>query len=152
MQKQKSRNTWSNRQIWTWSTKIVCQRLTKFCQRRHWSQQTASSNKIREDYTWTTPDGQHQNQIDYILCNQRWRSSTLSVKQDQELTVVQIMNSLPNSEWNGIEESRENHWTIQVWPKSNPLQLYSRSDKQIQGLDLVDRVPEELWMEVCGIV
>ena len=28
-----------------------------------------------------------------------------------------------------IEESRENHKTIQVWPKSNPLQLYSGSDK-----------------------
>ena len=26
-------------------------------------------------YTWTSPDGQHQNQIDYILCSQRWRSS-----------------------------------------------------------------------------
>ena len=26
-------------------------------------------------YTWTSPDGQYQNQIDYILCTQRWRSS-----------------------------------------------------------------------------
>ena len=26
-------------------------------------------------YTWTSPDGQHQNQIDYVLCSQRWRSS-----------------------------------------------------------------------------
>ena len=26
-------------------------------------------------YTWTLPDGQYQNQIDYILCRQRWRSS-----------------------------------------------------------------------------
>ena len=29
----------------------------------------------RRLYTWTSPDGQHQNQIDYILCSQRWRSS-----------------------------------------------------------------------------
>ena len=28
-------------------------------------------------YTWTSPDGQNQNQIDYILCSQRWRSSIL---------------------------------------------------------------------------
>ena len=48
-------------------------------------------------------------------------------KQDQELTVAQIMDSLlQNSDL--IEESRENHQTIQIWPKSNPLQ-YSRSDK-----------------------
>ena len=26
--------------------------------------------------TWTSPDGQHWNQIDYILCSQIWRSST----------------------------------------------------------------------------
>ena len=26
-------------------------------------------------YTWTSPTGQYQNQTDYILCNQRWRSS-----------------------------------------------------------------------------
>ena len=25
----------------------------------------------RRLYTWTSPDGQHQNQIDYILCRQR---------------------------------------------------------------------------------
>ena len=31
-------------------------------------------------YTWTSPDGQHQNQIDYILCSQRWRSSIQSTK------------------------------------------------------------------------
>ena len=31
-------------------------------------------------YTWTSPDGQHQNQIDYILCSQRWRSSVQSAE------------------------------------------------------------------------
>ena len=30
--------------------------------------------------TWTSPDGQHRNQIDYILCSQRWRSSIQSTK------------------------------------------------------------------------
>ena len=53
----------------------------------------------RKLYTWTSPGGQHQNQTDYILCSQRWRSTIQSVKQDQELNVAQIMNSLlPNSD------------------------------------------------------
>ena len=53
----------------------------------------------RRLYTRTSPDGQHRNQIDYILCSQRWRSSIQSAKEDWELTVAQIMNSLlPNSE------------------------------------------------------
>ena len=48
-------------------------------------------------------------------------------KQDQGLTVAQIINSLlPNSDLNW---SMENNQTIQVWSKSNPLQLYSESDK-----------------------
>ena len=36
-------------------------------------------HKIRL-YTWTLPDGQNQNQIDYILCSQRWKSSIQSAK------------------------------------------------------------------------
>ena len=34
----------------------------------------------RRLYTWTSPDGQHRNQIDYILCSQRYRSSIESAK------------------------------------------------------------------------
>ena len=34
----------------------------------------------RKRYTWTSPDGQLQNQIDYILCSQRWRSSIQSTR------------------------------------------------------------------------
>ena len=34
----------------------------------------------RRLYTWTSPDGQYRNQIDYILCSQRWRSSIQSAK------------------------------------------------------------------------
>ena len=34
----------------------------------------------RRLYTWTSPNGQHRNQIDYILGSQRWRSSVQSAK------------------------------------------------------------------------
>ena len=34
----------------------------------------------RRLYTWTSLDSQHQNQIDYILCSQRWRISIQSAK------------------------------------------------------------------------
>ena len=37
----------------------------------------------RRLYTWTSPDGQHQNQIDYILFSQRWRISIQSTKTRQ---------------------------------------------------------------------
>ena len=55
----------------------------------------------RRLYMWTPPDGRHQNQIDYILCSQRWRTLYSQQKQDQELTVAHIMNSLlPDSDGN----------------------------------------------------
>ena len=50
-----------------------------------------------------------------------------------------------------MEENRENHQAIQIKPKSNTLQLYSKSEKQIQGIKS-DRVPEQLWTEVHNIV
>ena len=34
----------------------------------------------RRLYTWTSPDGQYQYQIDYILCSQRWRRFIQSAK------------------------------------------------------------------------
>ena len=34
----------------------------------------------RRLYMWTSPGGQYQNQIDYNLCSQRWRSSIQSAK------------------------------------------------------------------------
>ena len=34
----------------------------------------------RRLYMWTSPDGQYQNQTDYILCSQRWKSSIQAAK------------------------------------------------------------------------
>ena len=56
-------------------------RLIEFCQENTWViANTLSQQHKRRFYTWTSPDGQHQNQIDYILCSQRWRSSIQSAK------------------------------------------------------------------------
>ena len=55
----------------------------------------------RRLYTWTSPDGQHQNQIDYIFAAKDGEALYSQQKQDQELTVAKIMNSLlPNSDLN----------------------------------------------------
>ena len=52
------------------------QRLTEFCQENALViANTLFQQHKRRLYTWTSPDGQHQNQIDYIICSQRWRSS-----------------------------------------------------------------------------
>ena len=52
------------------------QRLIEFCQENTLViANTISPQHKRRLYTWTSPDGQHRNQIDCILCSQRWRSS-----------------------------------------------------------------------------
>ena len=57
------------------------QRLTEFCQDNALViANTLFQQHKRRLYTWTSPDGQHRNQIDYILCSKRWRSSISSVQ------------------------------------------------------------------------
>ena len=57
------------------------QRLTEFCQENaQVIANTLFQQYKRRLYTWTSPDGQHRNQIDYILYSQRWRSSIQSAK------------------------------------------------------------------------
>ena len=51
------------------------QRLIEFCQKNALVIANTLFQQQRSLYTWTLPDGQHRNQIDYILCSQRWRSS-----------------------------------------------------------------------------
>ena len=57
------------------------QKLIEFCQENTLViANTFFQQHKRWLYTWTSPDGQHWNQIEYILCSQRWRSSILSAK------------------------------------------------------------------------
>ena len=67
----KSRNTWSNRQIWPWNE--AGQRL-RVLPRQHTGHSKHPLPHKRRLLTCTPPDGQYQNQTDYILCSQRWRS------------------------------------------------------------------------------
>ena len=75
------------------------QRLVEFCQQNTLViANTLFQQHKRWLYTWTSPDGQHQNQIDDILCNQRRRSSIHLVKtrlgsecgSDHELLITKL--------------------------------------------------------------
>ena len=96
----KSRNIWNNRQIWPWQNEAG-QMLIEFCLENA----LVIANTLFQQhkgrlYTWTSADGQYQNKSGYILCSQRWRSSIQSAEIKPELTVAQIMISLPNSDLN----------------------------------------------------
>ena len=54
----------------------AAKRLIEFCQEKALLiANTLFQQHKRRLYSWTSPDGWHQNQIDYILWSQRWRSS-----------------------------------------------------------------------------
>ena len=59
-------------------------RLTEFCQENTLViENTLFQQLQRKLYTWTSPDGQQWNETYYILCSQRWRSSTQSARTRQ---------------------------------------------------------------------
>ena len=75
------------------------QRLTEFWQENALAiADLLFQQQKRRLYTWTSPDGQYQNQTDYMLCSQRWGSSIQSAKtrlgadcdSDHELLIAKV--------------------------------------------------------------
>ena len=89
--------------------------------------------------------------FDYILCSQRWRSSIQSKKQDWELTVALIMNSLlPNSD--KLKKVGKTTRPFRYEPNHVPCDYTVEMTNRCKGLDLIDRLSEELWTEVPDTV
>ena len=129
------------------------QRLTEFCHENtlvivH----TLFQQHKRKLDTWTSPDGQHWNQIDYILCSQRWRNSIQSAKtrpgadcgSDHELLIAKFRLKLKKVG----KTTRPFRYDLNQIPSDYTVEERNR----FKGLDVIDRVPDELWTEVCDIV
>ncbi|XP_062977616.1 uncharacterized protein LOC134395383 [Elgaria multicarinata webbii] len=101
-------------------------RLIEFCQDNSLCiTNTLFQQPKRWLYTWTSPDGRHRNQIDYILCSQRWRTSIQTVKtrpgadcsSDHELLIAQFRSKLKRT-----GKTHRSHaicqqiWKTQEWP------------------------------------
>ena len=97
-------------------------------------------------------DGQHWNQIDYILCSQRRTSSIQSAKRrpgadcgsDHEHLIVKFRLKLKKEG----KTTRPFRYDLNKIPYDYTVEVTNR----FKGLDLTDRVTEELWMEVHNIV
>ena len=105
----------------------------------------------RKLYTWTSTDDQHRNQIDYILCSQRW-TSIQSAKtrlgaacgSDHELLIAKFRLKLKKVG----KTTRPFKYDLNQSPYDYTVKVRNR----FKGLDLIDRVPDELWNEVRDIV
>ena len=105
----KSRNTWSNRQIWQWSTKWSRAKANRVLPRectghnKH-SLPTTQEKTLHMDITrWSTPKS------DWLYFFQRWRSSIQSAK-TKTLSWLWLRSWAPYCQiQTEIEESRGNH-------------------------------------------
>ena len=94
----------------------------------------------------------YQNHIDYILCSQRWRSCKQSSKtrlgadcgSDHELLIAKFRLKLKKVG----KTTRPFRYDLNQIPYDYTEDVTNR----FKGLDLIDRVLEELWMEVHDIV
>ena len=128
-------------------------RLIEFCQENALIiANTLFQQHKRRLSTWTSPDGQHRNLIDYILCSQRWRSSIQSAKtrpgadcgSDHELLIAKFTLKLKKVE----KTTRPFRYDLNQIPYDYTMEVRNR----FKGLDLTDRVSDELWMEFHDIV
>ena len=121
------------------------QRLTEFFQENALViTSTLFQQHKRRLYTWTSPVGQYQNQIDCILCSQRWRSSIQSAKtrpgadygSDHELLLAKFRLKLKRKG----KPTRPFRYDLNQIPYDYTVEVRNR----FKGLDLIDRMPDEL--------
>ena len=138
------------------------QRLREFCQENALViANTHFQQHKRRLYTWTSPNGQHQNQTDHILCSQRWRSPIQSSKtrpeadcgsdyegadcgSDYELLIAKFRLKLKKVG----KITRPFRYDLNQIPYDYTVEVTNR----FKGLHVIDRVPKELWTEVYNIV
>ena len=149
----KSRNTQSNRQIWPWNVEWSSAKANRVLPRERTDHSkhplpTTKEKTLHVDITrWSTPKSN-----DYILCSQRWRSSIQSAKTrsgadcgtGHELLMAKFKLKLKKVG----KTTRSFRNDLNQIPYDYTVEVRNR----FKGLDLIDKVPDELWTEVRDIV
>ena len=149
-QSRKSIKTWSNRQILLCSTEWRRAMANNVLPRKHTGHSkhplpTTQEKTLHMDITrWTIP------KLDwYILCSQRWKSPipwaktrwSIDCSSDHELLIAKYRLELKK-----IEKTT----TPFMYGLNNiPYHYRVKVKNRFKWLNLIDRVPEELWMQFC---
>ncbi len=125
------------------------EQLIDFCTRNQLAvMNTFFQNHKRKLYTWTSPNGIHKNQIDFICVCQWWISSIITVKTkpgvdcgtDHELLMCKFKIKLRKKRRQPLAPKFDLTSITQVFWNS----LHNR----FSVLDTTDKEPEELWMDI----
>ena len=141
----KSRNTWSNRQIWPWSTEWSRSKVNSFAKRTHWSYQTPSSNNTRDYCTHWHYQIVNTNIRLIIYFPAKYGEALYSQQKwdwkptgsDHEHLIAKFRLKLKNVG----KTSRPFKYDLNQIPYGYTVEVTNR----FKILDLIDRVPEELW-------
>ena len=127
------------------------QRLIEFCQENAlFIANTLFQQHKKRLYTCITPDGQNQNQIIIFSAVKDGEALYSQQKQDWELTVTKIMNSLwPNSD--KLKKVGKATRPFRYDLKQIPYYTVEVRNR-FKGLNMIDRVPDELCLEIPDIV
>ena len=117
------------------------QRLTDFCQQNT----LVIANVLFQQWFYTLPDGQYQNQIGYILCSWRWRSSIQSAKtragadcsSDHELLIAKFRLRLKKVQ----KTTRPFRYDQDQIPYDYTVEV----TKKFKGLDLIECLKNRRW-------
>ena len=132
--------------MWPWSTEWSRAKANRVLPRECTGRSTTpSSNNSREDYTWTSPDGQYWNQTDYILCSQRWRSFIQAAKtrpgtdygSDHELLIAKFRLKLKKVG----KTTRPGRYDLNQIPYDYTVEVRNR----FKGLDLIEYLMNYGW-------
>ena len=147
----KSRNTWSNRQVWPWITKWSKAKANKILPREHTDHSkhpipTTQEMTLHVDITkWSILKSDWL----CILCSWRWRSSIQSAKirlwadcgSEHQILIAKFKLKLKKTG----KTTRPFRYDLNPIPYDYTVDMMNR----FKGLDLVSRVPEELQTEIC---
>ena len=121
-------------------------KLTEFCQENTLViANTFFQQHKRRLYTWSSTDGQYQNQIDYTLCSWRHRSSIQSAKprpgtdcgSEHELLIAKFRLKL--------KKVRENTRLFRYTENQVPFDYTVEVTNRFKGLDLIECLKNYKW-------
>ena len=93
----------------------------------------------------TSSEGQHQNQTDYILCSQKWRSSIQSAKTRRRAECGSDHELLNDKLRLKLKKVGKTIRPFRYDLNQVPYDYTVEGTNRFKGLDLIDRMPEELW-------
>ena len=149
----KSRDTWTNRQIWPWSTKWSRAKANRVLP---WERTGHRKHPLPTRQEKTLNMGITRWSIvksDWLYSLQPKMEKLYTVSKNKTISWLWLRSWPPYCQnQTYVEESRKTTRPFRYDLNQTPSDYTVKVTNRFKGLELIDRVPEELWMEVPDVV